>query len=154
MNHLETLVAEFYEYTGHFVRRNVRSGKRARGGYDVEMDVLAYLPDTKELIHIETSGAATTWKRQREIILKKKFDVFKEKYEQELKCKISQVKKVIIIGWAKTGSIVFDGKIEVIPIPAFLKKVAEELGKNKPSRGIVPEHYPLLRSIQLALYYC
>jgi hypothetical protein len=41
MNFLETLVAEWYQYTGHLVRTNPRTRKRARGGWDVELDVSA-----------------------------------------------------------------------------------------------------------------
>ena len=33
-NFLEELVAEWYEYKGYFVRRNVRVGPRAKGGYE------------------------------------------------------------------------------------------------------------------------
>ena len=153
MNYLESLAAEFYEYKGNFVRRNVKTRKRPRGGYDVEIDVLAYQPKSKKLFHVETSGAATTWKSQREIILKKKFDLSKEEYEAELSCKISKIKKVMIIGWAKTEQAYFDQEIKVIPIPAFINEVADKLKGKIPTKQIVPEHYPLLRSIQMAQHY-
>ena len=52
MNFLETLVAEWYEYTGYFVRTNPRTRKRAKGGWDVELDVLAFAPGDQRLIHI------------------------------------------------------------------------------------------------------
>lgn len=33
-NHLEQLVAEWYEYQGYFIWRNVRVGKKPQGGYE------------------------------------------------------------------------------------------------------------------------
>ena len=43
-NYLEQLVAEWLEYQGYFVRRNVLVGKRAAGGYECELDVVAFNP--------------------------------------------------------------------------------------------------------------
>ncbi len=42
MNFLEQLAAEWFEYTGYFVRANARARKRSAGGWDMELDVLAY----------------------------------------------------------------------------------------------------------------
>src|SRR5437016_5364675 len=47
VNFLEQLVAEWYEYQGYFIRRNVRVGKLAAGGYECELDVVAFHPQTK-----------------------------------------------------------------------------------------------------------
>jgi hypothetical protein len=38
-NYLEQLIAEWYEYKGYFIRQNVWVGKRARGGYECELDI-------------------------------------------------------------------------------------------------------------------
>jgi hypothetical protein len=66
MNFLESLAAEWYEYTGHFVRTNVRTGKRAGGGWDGELDVLAYDPVSKTLKHVELSSDALSWEKRKE----------------------------------------------------------------------------------------
>ncbi len=47
MNFLEQLVAEWYAYKGYFVRTNIKFGKRIRGGYEGEMDVVAFDPKEK-----------------------------------------------------------------------------------------------------------
>ena len=60
VNHLEQLVAEWYEYQGYFVRKNVLVGKRAKGGYECELDIVAFNPATKKLVHIEPSLDAGT----------------------------------------------------------------------------------------------
>jgi hypothetical protein len=54
-NFLEQLVAEWYEFNGYFVRRNVLVGRRSRGGYECELDVVAFNPEEKHLVHIEPS---------------------------------------------------------------------------------------------------
>ena len=43
-NFLEELTAEWYEFNGYFVRRNVNVGKRPEGGYECELDVVAFHP--------------------------------------------------------------------------------------------------------------
>jgi hypothetical protein len=65
MNFLEQLIGEWYEYTGCFVRTNIKFGKRSAGGYEGEIDVAAFDPRTKCLIHIEASTDADSWKNVR-----------------------------------------------------------------------------------------
>jgi hypothetical protein len=71
MNHLEQLVAEWYEYRGYFVRRNVQVGKRDKGGYDCELDVVAFHPEKQHLVHVEPSMDAHTWVKREERFAKK-----------------------------------------------------------------------------------
>ena len=61
MNHLEQLTAEWFEYCGFFVRRSVRVGKLKRGGFAGEVDVVAYHPIQRRIIHVETSMDAMRW---------------------------------------------------------------------------------------------
>jgi len=71
MNHLEQLVSEWYEFQGYFVRRNVHVGKRSNGGWECELDVIAFNPQKKHLVHIEPSMDANSWaKREERYILK------------------------------------------------------------------------------------
>jgi len=72
-NHLETLVAEWYEYRGYFVRRNVQVGKLAGGGYEFELDVVAFHPTQRLLVHVEPSVDSDSWAR-RELRYAKKFE--------------------------------------------------------------------------------
>ena len=46
-NYLEDLVAEWYEYNGYFVKRNVWVGKLPAGGYECELDIIAFNPEKK-----------------------------------------------------------------------------------------------------------
>src|SRR5713101_5580816 len=61
INFLEQLVAEWYEYRGFFVRRNIHVGKRTAGGHEGELDVVAFHPVEKRLVQIETSMDAGSW---------------------------------------------------------------------------------------------
>lgn len=70
-NFLEQLVAEWYEYQGYFVRRNVRVGKWTKGGYEGELDVVAFHPETKRLVHVESSMDADSWGKRKQRFTKK-----------------------------------------------------------------------------------
>ncbi|MCE5254186.1 MAG: hypothetical protein LLG45_08295 [Actinomycetia bacterium] len=63
-NHLESLVAERYEFNGYFVCRNVRVGRRPKGGYECELDVVAFNPEKGALVHIEPSLDADNWQER------------------------------------------------------------------------------------------
>src|SRR5947207_2784687 len=76
-NFLEQLVVEFYEYQGYFVRQNVMVGRRAAGGYECELDVVAFQPEKNELVHIEPSMDANSWD-DREKRYRKKFEAGKK----------------------------------------------------------------------------
>ena len=70
-NYLEQLVAEWYEFRGYFVRRNIKVGRRAKGGYEGELDVVAFHPSKKHLVHVEPSLASHTWDKREEVFAKK-----------------------------------------------------------------------------------
>jgi hypothetical protein len=56
MNFLEELVAEWFAYKGCFVRTNVKFGSkpgRSAGGFAGEMDVVAFEPGRKTVVHLE-----------------------------------------------------------------------------------------------------
>jgi hypothetical protein len=57
MNFLEQLAAEWLEYQGYFVRRNVHVGKRLKGGYVCELDVVGFHPGKQLLVHVDANIA-------------------------------------------------------------------------------------------------
>ncbi len=69
-NYLEQLIAEWYEYKGYYVRRNLLVGKRVKGGFECELDVVTFNPKAKHLVHIEPSMDANSWAEPREKIPK------------------------------------------------------------------------------------
>lgn len=102
MNFLESLVAEWYEYNGYFVRTNPRTRKRLKGGWDVELDVLVYSPADQSLIHVETSGDTNSWPERKNRFLKKKFILSRQEYESLIDFKVGDIKKVAIVGWSNS----------------------------------------------------
>jgi hypothetical protein len=47
-NYLEQLLAEWYEFQGYFIRQNVWVGKRPQGGYECELDIVAFHPGRRD----------------------------------------------------------------------------------------------------------
>jgi hypothetical protein len=155
MNFLEQLVAEWYEYTGHFVRTNIRAQKREKGGWDVELDVLAYSPSNQELLHIETSGDANSWAERKQRFLEKKFTLSKQDYEEILECKINSVQRIAIVGYSRStrANLEWGEGIEVKLIPKFLDEIVAILRQRDWMREAVPERYTILRAMQMVLTY-
>lgn len=49
MNFLEQLIAEWYAYQDYLVLTNINVGKRPKGGYEGEIDIIAFDPKKKSL---------------------------------------------------------------------------------------------------------
>ena len=154
MNFLESLVAEWYEYSGYFVRSNPRTRKRQKGGWDVELDVLAYSPSDQRLIHIETSGDANSWQERKERFLKKKFILSREEYELLIGSRTNKIEKIAIVGWNLTKrDLDWRDDIKVVLIPQLMQEITTKLRGIPPMKQAVPESFPLLRAIQVALAF-
>jgi len=153
MNFLEQLVAEWYGYRGYFVRTNIHFGKRVRGGWEGEMDVVAFDPKEKILVHLEASGDADSW-NQRRARFWKKFEAAARHYEKLFDFEFERVRKVAIVGFGRPkGSIGFGDDIELVTIPEIMTEIAEEMRRLKPTSIAIPEAYPLLRAIQFAAWF-
>jgi hypothetical protein len=150
MNFLEQLVAEWYEYQGYFATTNIKFGKLSHGGWAGEMDVVAFDPESKEIVHIETSSDADSWEK-REIRIKKKFGNASKHYKEKFPFTELPIKQIAIVGYGKPKKKAFDEGIEVESISGFVKKICEDLKKIHPLKEVVSEQYPLLRAIQFAV---
>jgi hypothetical protein len=71
MSHLEELLAEYYEWLGHVVKCNAQVGKLAHGGWEMELDVVAYEPRANHLLHLEPSLDADSWEKREKRFVKK-----------------------------------------------------------------------------------
>jgi len=154
MNFLEELVAEWYEFKGYLIRKNIKFGKRPQGGYTGEMDIVAFHPREKSMIHIETSFDADSWeKRIRK--LKKKFDNAAKYYQEEFNFEKKEIQKIAIVGFYEKnlGPQSPNINLEVKPVPSLIKDICKELLKMKPLIKAVPEQYPLLRAMQFAIHW-
>lgn len=156
MNHLEQLASEWLEFRGYFVRRNVHVGRRAKGGYEGELDIVAFHPETKHLIHIEPSIDGHDWAK-REKRFMKKFDagrkyIIKEIFPWMEKKTVLEQWAVI---WGSTKNHVMMGGGKVVPIWDFYELIGKDIQAiGKIEGNAIPEHFPLLRTMQFSIHWC
>jgi len=152
-NHLEELVAQWYEWQGYFVRRNIHVGKLSSGGYACELDVVAFNPRREHLIHIETSLDASSW-AEREARYKKKFDEGSKHIHVlfaglTLPEKIDQV-AIFLFGSQHTHTTIGGGRIQ--PFPELMKEIMDTVKKHPLETSMIPERFNLLRTLQFAAH--
>ena len=149
-NFLEELVAEWFEYRRYIVRRNERVGPRAAGGYEGELDIVAFDSKTNHLVHIETSTDADSW-AEREKRFSKKF-ASGAKHIGSLfpgltLPAIPEQQAVFVFGSDKKHKSIGGGK--VILAENYILMILRDL-KTKPIVSqAVPEKYPILRTLQM-----
>lgn len=133
----------------------MRARKREKGGWDVELDVLAYDPSNGTLLHVETSGDAASWAKRKRQFLAKKFILKREEYEAILGCKVSKIKKIAVVGYPRSTKVDLNWgqDIEVVLIPVLIARIAEKLHLQHPTKEAVPEGFPILRAMQTVLAY-
>jgi len=154
-NHLEQLVAEWLEFKGYFVRRNVKVGKLSSGGYEGELDIVAYHPIDNHLMHIEPSIDAHTWEN-REQRFRKKFDAGRKYIISEIFPWLPHNKRfeqwAVLWGSDKNHSEVGGGK--VVPIWNLYQMIARDIREvGNPGGNAIPELFPLLRTMQYTLHW-
>jgi hypothetical protein len=153
-NFLEQLIAEWYEFKGYFIRKNVLVGKRPKGGYECELDIVAFHPGEKHLVHIEASMDASSW-IEREKRFKKKFDAGK-KYIPELfkgfdiPTDIEQI-AVLIFASKSTRESLGGGKL--ILGNELLEKIFKDVQGRTIYSHTIPEQFPILRAFQFVAQY-
>lgn len=152
-NHLEQLVAEWLEFTGYFVRRNVKVGRLKHGGWKCELDIVAYRYKDNRLLHIEPSMDANTWAK-REYRYRKKFDAGQQYIQKEifpwLKPRVTVEQWVIL--WAYTTNHPKLAGGRVVPIWDFYEMVAQTvMSCGHPGGNAISEQFPLLRTIHYSL---
>ncbi len=153
-NYLEQLVAEWYEYQGYFLRRNVLVGKRLAGGYECELDIVAIHPITKHVIHIEPSMDADSWEI-REKRYGKKFEAGRkyiplllEGFELP-----EQIEQIALLVFASRKTYQFIGGGRIMIANEFIREIFTNLKSKKIDANMIPEHLMILRSFQFVAQY-
>lgn len=149
MNYLEQLVAEWYEFNGYFVRKNVRVGPRAMGGHEGELDVVAFHPQKSHLVHIEPSMDALSWNKREERFAKK-FEVgrryIREIFEGlELPHEIEQI-ALLEFASRKNRSTLGGGRLMLVS--ELLEEILTGLRDQRLASKAVLEDKPILRTLQ------
>lgn len=153
-NFLEQLVSEWYEYKGYFVRRNVPVGKRARGGHEAELDVIAFNATTRHLVHLEPSLDAESWEK-REQRFRRKFEAGRKFIPGLLRGfdLPDDIEQIAILGNASKSNHPTLGGARVLLISDLLRQIMEDLGDRRNAANVVPEHHMILRTLQCVIEY-
>ncbi len=151
MTHLETLIAEYLEWSGYLVRKNVKVGRLNHGGWEMELDVLGFHPHNSEVVHYEPSLDASSWKT-REERYQKKMDagrkyVFSEIFPWLPKETVFK-QYAIFPRHGKDRTEVAGAKI--IAVDTFVQEIVDRVKlEGLGSHNAIAESYPLLRTIQI-----
>jgi len=148
-NYLEQLVAEWYEYQGYFIRQNVLVGKRAKGGYEGELDIVAFHPESKHLVHIEPTMDAHSWAK-REERFEKKFKAGRKYIPQLFKGMDipNNIEQICLLGFGSNVNHPTLAGGKVIMVSEFLAEIIEKISETSISSSAVSENHSLLRTLQ------
>jgi len=148
-NYLEQLAAEWYEYSGYFVRRNVPVGPKPGGGFDTELTILAVHLGQRRVVQVEPSMDAHSWEK-REKRYRDRFDAGQRfipgllgNFEPA-----APIRQVALIGLGSRLNHPTLGGGEVLTLPDFLAEIIASVGEVADASGAVPQQYPILRTLQ------
>jgi hypothetical protein len=153
-NHLEQLVAEWYEYQGYFVRRNVHVGHRPNGGYECELDVVAFHPGNKHLVHLEPSLDADSW-AIREKRFRLKFESGK-RYVPELFKGLDipeTIEQIAVLVFASKANYQTLGGGKILMVGELIQEIFQSIQGKKLAEQAIPEQFTILRSFQYVNEY-
>lgn len=155
VNFLEELVAEWYECQGYFIRRNVHVGKRPQGGFECELDVVAFHPETKHLVHIEPSTDAGSWEA-RERRYKKKFEAGRKYIPSMfpgllLSSSVPEQIALPVFTSKPTENALGGGR--AVHVSVFLAQIMSHFATFSMVKAQAPEHFPVLRTLQFVAEY-
>lgn len=151
MSHLEDLLSESYDWSGYLVKRNIKVGKLAHGGWEMELDVVAFNPHTNHLVHVEPSIDAHSWAvRERRFL--KKFQAAGKYIFSEVFTWLDSATPVehiaVLVSHPKGRDTLAGGNI--VSIDEVVARIRREVrNRGIIAKSAIPEQYPLLRTIQL-----
>ena len=151
MAHLEVLVAEYLDWQGFLVKRNVKVGRLSHGGWEGELDVVGYKPDEQKIVHYELSLDASPW------------SVREARYEKKMKAGRTHIQKTLfpwlpstvkieqIAAFPTIGNRTSLAGAELMTVDAIVQEIVSAVSKQgRAASNAISEYYPLLRAIQLA----
>ena len=158
LNFLEQIVAEWFNLKGYFVKTNLRFGRiRRGGGYKGEMDVIAFHPQTRELVHVEVSTSAAKWENICKTI-RRKFESAEQHYDEMFQFPRHSTRRIAIGGfgyvapaWVKER--LGESGVTLESVPEFFRKVTANIQDRPVAKSAIPETLPLLRAIQFVLHF-
>src|SRR5205823_3027913 len=121
------------------------------GGYECELDVVAFHPTLKKLVQIEPSLDAESWGKRAERYTKK-FQAGRKHIPVlfaglEIPTEIEQIAIFLFAGVNQPAEI---GGGKTIAFQAFMNEIFAEVRTRPLNNAMIPEQYPLLRTLQFA----
>ena len=151
MSHLESLIAEYLDWQGYLIKRNTKVGRRDRGGWEGELDVVGFHPKSGKLVHYEPSLDAQGWD-ERESRYKKKFEAGRKYIFKDLFTWLppsTQLRQIAVFYNHPRGRDKIAGG-DIMSIDELMAEIKTKIAACGPMmRNAIPERYPLLRTIQL-----
>ncbi|MFZ0334303.1 MAG: hypothetical protein WAN10_19165 [Candidatus Acidiferrales bacterium] len=123
------------------------------GGYECELDIVAFHPETKDLVQIEPSLDSDSWAK-REERYRKKFEAG-QKYIPELFMQLeptAELRQIALFVYAGEGRPTVGGG-RVMLIKDLMSQILENIRTRRVNAAAIPEQYPLLRTLQFAAQY-
>jgi hypothetical protein len=150
-NHLENLISQYYDWKGWVVKKNVKVGRRNLGGYEGELDVVVYNPESGKVIHYEPSTDASAW-ANREEKYKRKFYLGKKHISKDVFPWLRngfELEQIAVFFRVSERHRNFQG-CRAISIDELVKMIRGDIEKQgRVGKNAIPEQYDLLRTIQL-----
>jgi hypothetical protein len=153
-NFLEQLTREWYEYQGYFVRQNINVGKRSSGGYECELDIVAFHPKKQHLVHVEPSMDADSW-ANREKRYSKKFAAGRKHIPHlfEGLDVPDSIEQIALLVFASTTNRKTLGGGRIMILDQFLSEILTGLAESTIASSAVPEQLPIVRTLQFVSHY-
>jgi hypothetical protein len=125
---------------------------RKRGGYETELDVVAFNPGNKSVVHVEASLDCHCW-TTRESRFEKKFSAGRKAIPSLFKgfSTISQIDQIALLVYAPKDCERQLGGGRVMHVSSLISEILQKLSSKRLSREAVPEQFPLIRTLQ---YVC
>lgn len=152
-NYLVQLAAEWYEFQGFQVRRSVPVARAGKSGA-TDLDVIAIKPEKGEIVHLEASMDTDSWhKRDRRFRAKfKAGEGYCQELARSIKGKTRCRQRALLVYGRGAGRRSLGGG-ELVLMPNFLHEITEVLEQQRLQNQIVPEHLPLIRTLQFVTEY-
>jgi len=150
--HLETLIHEYLEWQGYLVRRNIKVGRRAKGGWEMELDLIGYNPLKQHLVHYEPSLDAQSWKLREERFIKK-FSAAQRYMFTEIFPWLPPNSKLeqFAVVYNPTSNRPLLGGGKVLGVDQLVSEIRAKVVACGPMiRNAIPESFPLLRTLQMS----
>jgi hypothetical protein len=152
MPHFEQFIVEYLNWKGYLVRQNIKVGPLAHGGWEMELDVVGYHPDKKDLVHYEPSLDALSYEK-REKRYRKKFEAGRTYIRSAIFPWVPveiPLRQVAVFPNCSLGYREMAGGT-VITIDELFSDVRRDiLSVGSANKHAIPEIYPLLRTLQLS----